>query len=78
MENAKLGIAKLVEKYNKIKAENKIKNYNEAQTLSEFIEPLFSYLGWDIHNINNPNGKTIYKFLRTFRHSQECRNVVCE
>lgn len=51
MENAKKEIAKLVEKYNKIKAENRIKDYNEAQTLSGFIEPLFMYLGWDVHNL---------------------------
>ncbi len=58
MEKVKQEIAKLVEKYNKLKAENRIKDYNEAQTLSEFIEPLFSYLGWDIHNINNPDEVT--------------------
>lgn len=57
-KEAKENIVKLVEKYNKLKEQNKIKDYNEAQTVSEFIEPLFSYLGWDIHNINNPNEVT--------------------
>ena len=51
-------ITSLVKKYEKLKQEKKIGKYNEAQTLSEFIEPLFSYLGWDIHNINNPNEVT--------------------
>jgi len=58
MESAKQGIIKLVEKYNKLKEQDKIKDYNEAQTISEFIEPLFGFLGWDIHNINNPNEVT--------------------
>lgn len=64
MESAKQEIAKLVEKYNKLKIENKIKDYNEAQTLSGFIEPLFMYLGWDVHNLDevspedkNTNGR---------------------
>lgn len=64
MESAKQEIAKLVEKYNKIKAENRIKDYNEAQTLSGFIDPLFIQLGWDIHNLEevspedkNTNGR---------------------
>lgn len=51
MEKTKQEITKLVEKYNKLKAENKIKNYNEAQTISGFIEPLFMLLGWDVHNL---------------------------
>lgn len=42
MQNeAKENIAKLVEKYERIKAEGKIGKYNEAQTRTEFIEPLF-------------------------------------
>ncbi len=51
-------ISKLVEKYNKFQAENKLKGLNEAQTINQFIEPLFSYLGWDIHNILNENEVT--------------------
>lgn len=64
MENAKKEISKLVEKYNKIKSENRIKDYNEAQTLSGFIEPLFMHLGWDVHDLDevspedkNTNGR---------------------
>ncbi|MCX6763137.1 MAG: N-6 DNA methylase [Candidatus Moranbacteria bacterium] len=60
----KENIAKLVEKYNQLKADNKIKDYNEAQTLSGFIEPLFASLGWEIHNLEevspedkNTNGR---------------------
>lgn len=58
MENAKQEIAKLVEKYNKLKTENKLRSLNEAQTINQFIEPLFSYLGWDIHNIHTENEVT--------------------
>lgn len=47
-EEAKEGIKKLIEKYWKIEAEGKIKQFNEEQTKKTFIEPLFSYLGWDI------------------------------
>jgi adenine-specific DNA-methyltransferase len=54
----KENITKLVEKYEKIKAEGKIGKYNEAQTRTEFIEPLFEFLGWDMKNWNNPNEVT--------------------
>jgi type I restriction-modification system DNA methylase subunit len=53
METVKEGIVKLVEKYDRLKKENKIKDYNEAQTRNEFIEPLFEILGWDMRNLNN-------------------------
>lgn len=55
---AKKNIAKLIEKYENIKAEGKIGKYSEAQTLNEFIEPLFENLGWDIRNWKNPNEVT--------------------
>jgi predicted type IV restriction endonuclease len=54
----KKNIAKLVEKYERIKAEGKIGKYNEAQTRAEFIEPLFEFLGWDMKNWDNPNEVT--------------------
>lgn len=57
-EQAKKNISKLVEKYKKLKSENKLKQYNEAQTRAEFIEPLFGLLGWDMKNWNNPNEVT--------------------
>ena len=53
MENIKRDVAKLVEKYDKLKTEHKIKNYNEAQTRNDFIDPLFGFLGWDMRNIQN-------------------------
>lgn len=58
MEKAKESIAKLVEKYDRLKKENKIKDYNEAQTRKDFIDPLFEYLGWDIRNSKNDNEVT--------------------
>lgn len=45
-------ISNLIEKYNKLVEAGKVKSFNEAQTVNEFILPLFSFLGWDIHNIN--------------------------
>jgi len=54
-EQAKENIAKLVEKYEKIKAEGKVGKYNEAQTRNEFIEPLFEFLGWDMRNVYERN-----------------------
>jgi type I restriction-modification system DNA methylase subunit len=50
-EEIKKNISNLVEKYNKLKAENKINKFNEAQTRNEFIEPLFEFLGWDMRNL---------------------------
>lgn len=40
----------LINKYNSIKAEGKIKSYDEANTCKDFILPLFEALGWDISN----------------------------
>lgn len=52
-DQIKESIAKLVEKYNNLKDQNKINSYNEAQTRNEFIEPLFEFLGWDMRNLRN-------------------------
>ena len=49
---AKQEIQKLVEKYQRVLQDGKIKSYNEAQTRNEFIEPLFEFLGWDMRNLN--------------------------
>ncbi|MCK4527131.1 N-6 DNA methylase [candidate division WOR-3 bacterium] len=57
-EEAKQQIQKLVEKYQRIAKEGKIKSYNEAQTRNEFIEPLFGFLGWDMRNLTTDNEVT--------------------
>lgn len=51
-EEIKENIKKLVDKYNNLKDQDKIKDFNEAQTRNEFIEPLFEFLGWDMRNLN--------------------------
>ena len=48
-EEARQEIAKLVAKYQSLD-ERAIREYNEANTRRNFIEPLFSALGWDIRN----------------------------
>jgi len=57
-EEAKQQIQKLIEKYQRIAKEGKIKSYNEAQTRNEFIEPLFGFLGWDMRNLTTDNEVT--------------------
>lgn len=51
-EEAKIGIQKLVEKYNRLSTEGKLDAFNEQRTKGEFIEPLFEYLNWDFSNEN--------------------------
>jgi hypothetical protein len=51
-EEAKSQLSNLVEKHLRLLESGKIKSYNEAQTVNEFILPMFQFLGWDIHNIN--------------------------
>ena len=48
-EEAKAIIQKLVDKYNQIVLSGKNKEYHEERTKSEFIEPMFQALGWDMH-----------------------------
>src|SRR4030067_350265 len=48
----KQDVSKLIEKYHRLAEGGRIKDFNEAQTVNEFILPLFSFLGWDIHNVN--------------------------
>ncbi|MCK5332546.1 N-6 DNA methylase [Candidatus Parcubacteria bacterium] len=57
-QESKQKIAKLIEKYEKLVDEKKVKLFNEAQTRNEFIEPLFEFLGWDMRNLENPGEVT--------------------
>lgn len=52
MTQSKLDISNLVAKYQRLVVSGKTKDFNEAQTVNEFILPLFQFLGWDIHNIH--------------------------
>lgn len=49
---AKKRIEQLVQKYQQVIEEGKVKIYNEAQTRNEFIEPFFECLGWDMRNLH--------------------------
>ncbi len=49
-EQSKEEISKLIEKYERIQTEGKIKRYNEETTKKDFILPLFEALGWDVYN----------------------------
>lgn len=49
-EEAKKEIKTLVNKYNRVVAEGKLKSYNEEMTKKGFILPLFRALGWDVEN----------------------------
>jgi type I restriction-modification system DNA methylase subunit len=45
-------VRKLVEKYREVSASGKIKTYSEEETKIGFIQPLFSALGWNVHDKN--------------------------
>ena len=45
-------IQELVDKYEAIKKDGKLKTYSEEDTIQGFILPLFEILGWDIRNKN--------------------------
>ncbi len=49
-EKARSEIAELVEKYNKVVEENRVKEYNEEMTKIGFIQPLFRALGWNFQD----------------------------
>ena len=49
-KQSKQDISSLVAKYQRLADTGKLKDYNEAQTVNEFILPMFQFLGWDIHN----------------------------
>ncbi|MDH7517789.1 MAG: N-6 DNA methylase [Candidatus Thermoplasmatota archaeon] len=46
-------IQELINKYNKVVEEKKIKRYNEEMTKKDFILPLFEILGWNVYNKPN-------------------------
>ena len=66
-EEAKQQIAKLVEKYQQLLEAGKVKQYNEAQTRNDFIEPLFEFLGWDMRNLQNLNEVTTEESISNSR-----------
>jgi type I restriction-modification system DNA methylase subunit len=49
-EEAKKEISRLVEKYRKVVAEGKLKDYKEESTKTSFIIPLFRALGWGVED----------------------------
>ena len=49
-EAIKEKINKLVEKYETIKKDGKLKSYSEEDTIQGFVLPLFEILGWDIRD----------------------------
>ncbi len=49
-DEARLAVQDLVEKYDDIKAANKIRDFSEEDTKKDFILPLFEALGWDVSN----------------------------
>jgi type I restriction-modification system DNA methylase subunit len=50
-EESKEKIQLLINKYQDLVKKDRIKFYKEATTITEFIEPLFEALGWDVRNI---------------------------
>jgi type I restriction-modification system DNA methylase subunit len=46
-ESAKKEITGLVDKYNRVVEEGRVARYTEEETRKDFIEPLFSALGWN-------------------------------
>src|SRR3989344_105693 len=50
MDQAKIKIQELVNKYSSVLNSRSIKKYTEEETKKGFIEPLFTVLGWDISN----------------------------
>jgi hypothetical protein len=49
-EQAKEEIQRIINKYEKLKSEGKIKQYNEEATKQGFILPLFHALGWEVED----------------------------
>lgn len=43
-------IQKLIDKFERVKAEDKYKSYNEENTKKDFIQPLFRALGWNVED----------------------------
>ena len=57
-EKAKERIKALIEKYEQVKAEGKIKEYNEERTKQAFIRPMFETLGWNFEEDVFPEEKS--------------------
>lgn len=49
-EQARVSVAKLVERFGRNEAEYRNAGYNETQARTEFITPLLEAFGWDVHN----------------------------
>jgi len=49
-EKPKAEIQKLVEKYNRVIQQDRVKKYNEEMTKKDFILPLFRALGWKVED----------------------------
>jgi len=49
-EEAKQKIKQIIERYEKLNSEGKLKTINEANTKNWFIEPLFEALGWNMRS----------------------------
>ncbi|MBN3037746.1 MAG: N-6 DNA methylase [Candidatus Diapherotrites archaeon] len=49
-EAAQQRVQGLVDKFQRVMDEGKLKTYSEERTKNEFIEPLFEALGWDMRN----------------------------
>jgi type I restriction-modification system DNA methylase subunit len=49
-DKARNDIADLVEKYNKVVEENRVRTFNEETTKKDFILPLFRALGWKVED----------------------------
>ncbi len=50
-------IKELVDRYRELQENGELKRYNEAETKTKFIEPLFEALGWNIRGIRKSNDK---------------------
>jgi len=51
-QEAKEKIAKLIDKYDKVKSSGNIRSYTEEETKKDFILPLFEALGWEVFDKN--------------------------
>lgn len=49
-EQAKTAVKQLIEKYERVKSQERAKEYSEQTTNKDFIMPLFEALGWDVYN----------------------------
>ncbi len=52
-----VSIKELVDRYRELQENGELKRYNEAETKTKFIEPLFEALGWNIRGIRKSNDK---------------------